>query len=390
MPLRVVWKNLLRHPLRSVLTAASLAVAIFLLATLHAVLATLDASVEDARDDRLITQSAVSLFVNLPVSYETKIRAVPGVETTCRWNWFGGYYQSERNFFGQFGTDPQTLIEVYPQIRIVEGSIEDFQSRRTGCVIGRGLAQKYGWKLGDRVPILSNIYRKNDGSAWEFDVTAIYEPGDTTIDNVTLFFHYDYVEEALRTGAASGPTGTSTFSIKLEPGADPVAVMSAVDALFENGPQRTDTVPQSVFNKQFVSMWGNVPQFVTSIGLAVFVAVLLACVNTMLMAARQQTHDVGIMKALGFSDGSMSGVLFLQSLALCGLGGGLGLLGASALPALFAGTNYETFFPGVGLHPETLALGLGATLLCGLLAGALPALRARRLSPVAALRTEET
>lgn len=389
MPLRVVWKNLTRHPLRTLLTAGSLAVAIFLLSTLHAFLNALDAGISDSRDDRAIVQSAVSLFVGLPLSYQSKIESVPGVETSCKWQWFGGYYQDEANFFSQFGVDQDTLCTVYPEIEVVAGSLDEFQSRRTACMVAEGLCDAFQWKLGDRVPITSNIFVRGDRSAWEFDIAAIYRPARNTIDNRTLFFHFDLLDEALDSGLATGPRGTSTYSLELEPGADPARVMASVDALFENGPSKTDTVPQAVFNAQFTSMWGNVPQFVSAIGLGVFAAVLLACINTMLLAARQQTHDIGIMKALGFTNGAMSGVLFLQSIGLAALGGGLGLSVSLLMPRLVKGSQMESFFPGVGIDSTTLALAIGATALVGVLAGAVPAWRAGRLSPVAALRSEE-
>jgi len=391
MPLRVVWKNLLRHPVRSVLTMGSLTVAVFLLSTLHTFVSALDATVEGSRDDRIIVQSAVSLFVPLPNTYQQRIEAVEGVEESCRWHWFGGYYEDPSNFFGQFACDQDTLLEVYPEIEIIAGSREDFETRRTACLIGTGLAERFGFEVGDTIPIISNIYQRTnrDEQAWQFDVAAIYDTQSPTIDKQTLYFHFDYLDEGLDTGAATGGRGTSTYTLNITEGADPVAVMSAIDLQFANGPIKTQSVPQAAFNKQFVSMWGNVPTFVGAIGLAVFAAVLLASVNTMLIAARQQTHDVGIMKALGFSDGAMCATLFAQSLLLSVLGGGFGLLLSAGLPFLMAGSPLEVWFPHVGLRPETLVLGTGAILLVGVLAGLFPALRALRLSPVSALRSED-
>lgn len=391
MPLRVVWKNLWRHPVRSFLTAGSLAVAVFLLATLHAFIGALDASVEGSRDDRIIVQSAVSLFVPLPNTYQPRIEAVDGVEETCRWHWFGGYYQDPSNFFGQFACDQDTLLEVYPEIEVVEGSHENFLATRTSCLIGIGLSTRFGFQVGDTVPIISNIYQLDGdpSKAWEFEVAGIYDTQSPTIDKQTLYFHFDYLEEGLDSGAATGPRGTSTYTLNLSPDADPVGVMSAIDSQFAGGPLKTQSVPQAAFNKQFVSMWGNVPTFVSAIGLAVFGAVLLACVNTMLIAARQQTHDVGIMKALGFSDGAMCATLFAQSVVLSVVGGGIGMLAAGSWPMLLAGSPMEVFFPHVGLRAETLSIAIGATLLVGVLAGLFPALRALKLSPVAALRSED-
>ena len=387
IPWRVVTRNLSRHPLRSILTIGSLAIAVFLLATLHSVVRALDAQIEAAEDDRIITQSAVSLFVNLPTSYQPKIAAVEGVEHICKWLWFGGYYQVPENFFGQFATDPETLPKVYPEIELVEGSYADFVGRRTACIIGLRLANDFGWKVGDRVPITGTIFRRTDGGAFEFDVAGIYDSEQEAIDKRTLFFHFTYLDEMLEQEAASGPRGTSMYSIKLAPGADVTTVTASVDALFENGPQKTDTVPESVFNSQFVSMWGNVPLFVSTIGLGVLLAVLLAVLNTMLLAARQQTHDIGVLKALGFTDATTAGVLLGQSVFLALVGGGIGLALATALSTLAKGTM-QTFLPGFGLRAETVQIGVVLTVAVGLLAGVVPALRAFGLRPVEALRSE--
>ncbi len=387
MPWQLVVKNVLRHPLRSLLTIGSLAVAVFLLATLHSVLRALDATIEAAGDDRVITQSSVSLFVNLPVSYQPKIAAIDGVQSICKWLWFGGYYQDPDNFFAQFGTDPDTLLEVYPEVQITEGSIADFQAQRTGCIVGRGLVSEFEWKIGQRVPITGNIFTRPGAEAFEFDIVGVYESSSRAFDERTLFFDFEYIDQMLEQGTAFGPTGTSTYSIKLAPGADSTTVAANIDALFENGPQKTDTVPESVFNGQFVSMWGNVPLFVSTIGLGVLLAVLLAVLNTMLLAARQQTRDIGVLKALGFTDGVAGRLLLGQSVFLAAAGGALGLALATGMASMNGGM-LQSFLPGFALRRDTVLYALALTLAVGVLAGLVPARRAFRLKPVEALRSE--
>lgn len=385
---KLVVRNLLRHPLRSLLTVASLVVALFLLCTLRSLVTTLDSVTEAAASNRLIVQSAVSLYVDLPLSYQAKIEQVPGVVRTCKWQWFGGYYQDPSNFFGQFAIDPETFFAMYPEVEVVEGTEEAFRANRRGCVVGEALAQRFGWKLGDSVPLVGKIFPHPDGpdAPWEFRLEALYRPTKKSFDASTFFFHWDYFEKTMEAGPIP-EVGMGTVVIEIDPSVEPTAVMAAVDGMFENGPQRVQTTTEAEFNAQFVSMMGNVPFFVNAIGSAVLIAILLACVNTMLMAGREQTHDVGVMKALGFTDGRMGLLLVAQSLVLCLFGGGLGILLALALERPIQKAT-AAFMPGFSLAPETLTTAAIVTLLVGLVAGLVPAVRAGRLRCVEAFRAE--
>jgi putative ABC transport system permease protein len=383
---RLVLKNLLKHPLRSVLTAGSLVIALFLLCTLRSLVTTLDAGAKAARSDRLWVQSAVSLFVDMPQAYVPKIEAVDGVVEACRWQWFGGYYQDRANFFGQFAVDGAELFEMYPEIEVVAGTQEDFLAKRTACMVGGGLARQFGWKVGQQVPIIGALFPHPDGAdvAWDFELAAIYEPTARNFDDRTLFFHWDYFEETLEGSDMEG-VGVGAIVIETAPDANQTRVMREVDALFANGPQRVQTTTEAEFQAQFVSMFGNIPFFVSAIGGGVLVAILFACVNTMLMAAREQTHDIGILKALGFTDGKTGRVLLAQSMCLCCLGGGGGVLLALALEdgvAKIMGAQ----FPGYEIEPSTLVQALVVTLAIGVVAGAFPAWSANRLRVVDALR----
>jgi putative ABC transport system permease protein len=386
MPLRLVLRNLLKHKLRALLTAGSLAIALFLLCVLTSLVVALEAGVKNAAVDRLIVQSSVSLFVYMPESYEPKLREVEGIENVCRWNWFGGYYQDPSNFFAQFATDPASFLDMYPEVEIVEGSREEFERERTACIVGVDTARRFDFKVGDTVPIVGALFPRQDGEPWTFKVAAIYRPLRSNVDGATLYFHYLYMQKALESGEASGPEGVGIYVIKLSPGADRTAVAARVDELFENGPQKTQTVTEAEFQAQFVSMFGNVPFFVGSIGGGVTIAILLAALNTMLMAAREQTRDVGVLKALGFGDGTVFGILLLQSMVLCGIGGFAGVALAKAMsPIMSAGLG--TYFPGYAVTDATVLQGLALTLVIGLFAGLAPAWRARSLPVIQALRT---
>ncbi len=386
VPFRLVTKNLLKHKLRFVLTVLSLAVAIFLLCVLRSLVVAMNAGVADAAANRVVVQSKVSLFVLMPQSYGPKLAQVDGVESLVRWNWFGGYYQKPSNFFAQFATDPKELFDVYPELYLVEGSKEDFLANRKSCLIGAETAAKFGFQVGDTVPIISPLYPKADGGAWEYQVAALYRSKKKSLDENTLFFQYDYLEKTLEEGLAAGPKDVGIFVLKIAPGHQPVDVMSEVDAMFENGPQVVQATSESEFQAQFVSMVGNVPMLVSSIGGGVMIAILLAVLNTMLMSAREQTRDIGVLKALGFSDGSVFGILILQAFVLCGAGGGLGILFAKlSEPGMAKGLG--TMFPGYQVTGPTLLEAVGATLAIAFLAGIAPALRARALSVIDALRS---
>ncbi len=381
---KLILRSLLRHKVRTLLTIGSLAVALFLLCFLRSLVTTLSAGVESANQQRLWVQSAVSLFVDFPLTYQTKIDAVDGVRRTCKFQWFGGYFRERENFFAQFAVDAEMLLEMWPEATVIAGSKEAFLQDKRACVIGEGLAKQFGWKVGDTVPITGVIFQKGDRSAWEFQVAAIYRPAKATLDNRTLYFHWDYFEKTMEDETRQTPS-VGVIVIETEPGANPTPVMATVDQLFENGPQRVQTTTEAEFNRQFVSMVGNVPRLVSYLGGGVLLAILLACVNTMLMQAREQLREIGVMKALGFSDGSTARLLLLQALLLVGTGGGLGI----ALAYVSQGGIAEMLgpnFPGYAIAPATLAGAIVTTLLLGLFAGAVPARMARRVQTAEAMR----
>jgi putative ABC transport system permease protein len=367
----------------------SLIVALFLLCILRTLITTLQTGAATASSSRLIVQSAVSLFVDLPLSYQPKIESVPGIDNVIKWQWFGGYYQEPQNQFAQFAADAEKTFDAYPEMQIIDGSKEAFLANRRGCLIGERLARDYKWKVGDTIPIIPTIFPHPDGPgvAWEFEVAAIYHPTERYFDAGMMLFHWDYFEKTVEASMGEAP-GVGTYIVHTPKGTDQIAVMAAIDQLFENGPQRVQATSEAEFQKQFISMMGNVPFFVSTIGGAVLVAILLAVVNTMLMSGREQTRDLGIMKALGFGDGTARVLLIAQSLALCILGGGLGLLFARAMePGIAKGMG--GFFPGFHVLPSTYLLGAVVTVGLGLVAGIFPALQAGKLRPVEALGAEQ-
>jgi putative ABC transport system permease protein len=384
--LRLVFKNLFAHPVRSVLTIGSLAIAIFLMCFLTSLITALDAGVNQVGVRRLWTQSAVSLFSQMPLNYEQKIESLPEVEFAAKFQWFGGYYQEPGNFFGQFAVDPQEVLKLYPELDLVEGSYEDFLADRRSAIIGKESADKYGFEVGSTIPLIPTLFPNYpDGTAaWEFKLAAIYDADEPYVDRTAMFFHWDYFAETYEAGQSLAPECGAFVFTPVE-GANLEAVSLAIDEQFDAGPMRTQTVTESEFNRQFVGMIGGLPRLLGFIGFGVFVAILFAVVNTMLMSSREQTHDVGVLKALGFSDGAVARLMLAQGLALCALGAIAGVIATKVLePGIRSGL--ASMFPGFRVETGTLVQALFVALAIGLFGGIVPALVARRLSPVEALR----
>jgi len=382
-PFQLVWRNLLRRPLRSVLTVLSLMVAIFLICSLRSLITTIRSAADNSDPRRLAVMSASGLFVELPLHYQAEIERIPGVELTTKFQWFGAYYRSQQNFFAQFAVDPASMFKMYPECKVAPEAIENMAKERTGCIIGSTLAREFDWKVGDTIPLIGDLRPHPEDKAWEFKVAGIYHSDAPNFDSRTLFFRWDYFEETLKQGGV--PPGVGVYSIRVAPGASVDQVIADVEELFHDSEQRVDCDTEAEFQRQFQSMFGNLPLFLSWIGGGVLIAILVACVNTMLMAMREQTPDVGILKALGFTDASMFGLLILQSTFLSVLGGGLGMLLALGTQGALA-RFLEAFAPGYRVTPETFALAAVIALVLGPLAGIAPALLARKLTPIEATR----
>lgn len=403
--MRVPWGLALRHIrvhwFRNLLTVSAVTIAVFLFCFLVSMIVTLDSQVEDASRDRVIVQSAVSLFVALPLDYQAKIAAVPGVVDVSKWQWFGAYHKDRSaGYFTQFGVDPESFLGMYEDdFTVVEGPNGErpetaraavaraMSQEKRAALVGRKLAEKFGWEVGRTVPLQSTIYPKSDDSAWEFVIVGLYEREKANFDDQTLFFRFDYLDDSLQNGTAIGPIGTGTYTVQVTEGADTGSVIADIDALFSNGPQRTKTSPEAAFQASFVSMLGNIPRFLGTIGGAVVIAVFFSVVNAMLISGRQRIRESGILKALGFRDRTIGTLILFESVLLTVLGGGFGiLLALGAEQGVQKGM--ATFFPNFEVEPSTLLTGLGMAVTIGVIAGIAPMLNLVRLRPTEALRSE--
>jgi len=396
----LVRRHLQHHWLRSGLTMAALALAMFLLCFVISIVTTLEAAITSAATTRLVVQSAVSLFVNLPISYVTKIVQVSGVDEVTVFQWFGGYFREDEQPFAQFGVDHGHFFSMYAKdLRIIAGpggltgpgaseaAIAAMAADRRAAVIGTRLAQEYGWNIGDTVPLTAKIFTKTDRSAWDFNVVGIYEPLKSNVDDRTMWFRFDYLQETMIAEGAPADFGAGAYMVNILPEADPSTVAAAIDRLFENGPQRTKTTTEAAFQAIFVAMLGNVPAFMASLGGAIVFAVMFSVVNTMLMAARQRRGETGILKALGFTDAAVMRLLLVESFVLCLTGGGAGIALAKGIEGPMRDAMGAAL-PGFAVAWSTLGIAAGVTLLLGLIAGIGPAIGLGRLHPALALRSE--
>lgn len=374
--LPLVLRNLLRKKTRAILTVGSIAVALFLFGLLVTIETSLNQGVEVAGVDRLIVRNKTSLIMPLPYAYRERIRQMDDVAEVTFATWFGGIYQDERNFFPQFAIDTDTYRTVYPEFVISDDQWRAVLADRESAVVGSGLAKRFGWKLGDRVPIQGTIWP----GTWDFNIRAIYEGSRPEDDTSQFWFRWDYLDERR-------PFGKGTIGWFIVKVADPdrsVALAQAIDDRFANSPYETSTETEQAFAAGFAKQIGNIKLIVMSIGSVVFFTLLLVTGNTMAMAVRERTGELGVLKTLGFGNLRVMALVLAESLTLAVAGGVLGL----GLAKLFTlgGDPTGGMLPVFYLSLEKMALGFLSAVGLGFAAGIIPAWGAMRLSIVDALR----
>jgi putative ABC transport system permease protein len=296
-------------------------------------------------------------------------------------SWFGGYYQDPRNQFGQFPTDPYEYFSMYPELKMPQEQLEAWARNRQGAVVGREIAEQYGFSIGDRIPLQSTIWPMMDGSrTWEFDIVGIFESDDPRGSTAFMLFREDYFEEARQYG--KGTTGW--YVIRTEPGADPVQVANAIDAQFANSPNQTETSTEAAFAKSFAKQFGNIALIVTLILGAVFFTLMLVSGNTMSQSVRERISELAVLKTLGFSDSSVLAIVLSESIVIMMIGGILGI-GAGWVIVQGAAQKMGAMLPGIYLSGEAILTAIAIMIGAGIVAGLFPALSAMRLSIIDAL-----
>jgi putative ABC transport system permease protein len=376
----LVWGNLKRRKLRTSLTLLSILVAFVLFGFLCAIKQALVGGVALAGADRLIVRHKVSIIQLLPETYQARMARIPGVAAVAHQTWFGGIYQDPKNFFMQCPVVPQEFMAMFPEFILPPAQMKAWLATRTGAIVGRKTAERFHWKIGDKVPIMSPIWMRK---TWEFDIVGIFDGVKEGTDTTSMFFRYDYFDE-VRKGQNFGTGLVGWYTIRVQDPAQAADVARRVDEEFANSPAETKTEPEGAFAQGFANQVGNIALIVAGILGAVFFTILLVTGSTMSQAVRERIGELGVLKAIGFTNGQVLSLVLAESCLLTVLGGGLGLALAWVLTARgdpTGGMLPMFFFPG-----HDVLIGLGISVALGLITGILPAQLAMRLRVADALR----
>jgi len=371
--------NLFRKKIRLVLTLGSFAVALFLFCLLALVKHAFSAGVDVAGVDRLVVINRVSIIQPLPLSYRDRILRISGVKRVTFDNWFGGVYQDPKNAFSQFAIDVANQREVFPELVVADDQWQTFVKDRQGAIVGADLAKRFGFKIGQRIPIKGTIFP----GTWEFNIDGIYHgkrPGD---DQTQFWFQWDYLYERTK-DVLQGQIGW--YTVKIENPDDAVRIVKAIDAEFANSPYETHTDTEKSFAAGFAKQLGNIGFLVTAIGTIVFFTLLLVTGNTMAISVRERMGELAVLKAVGYSDRFVMILVLAESLVIAAVGGALGLVAAAGFATLLAATPLHSFIPFSNLPAAVSLVGFGVALLFGAASGLLPAVSGLRLRVVDALR----
>ena len=379
--LPLVWAGLKRKKLRTALTFLSIFVAFMLFAFLGAMKEALGGGVSMAGQDRLITRHKVSLIQTLPESYKARILSVSGVSAACHQTWFGGIYQEPKNFFANMPVEPEEFLNIYPEYVLKDAEKKAWLATRTGAIVGRMTADRFKWKIGDRIPIQSPIWGQPSGmTQWEFDIVGIYDGSKKGADTSSFFFRYDYFEEARQKN--KGQVGWYTVRIANPDQAAEIA--AKIDETFANSPYESKTEAEGAFAAGFAQQIGDIASIVMAVVGAVFFTILLVAGNTMAQSVRERTSELGVLKAMGFTNLRVLSLVMMESCLIAILGGFAGL-GVAWLIAL-GGSPAPDMLPIFFIPRESMILGAALSIALGIIAGALPAWQAMQLKISEALR----
>jgi putative ABC transport system permease protein len=379
--LPLLWANLGRKRLRTSLTLASIIVAFLLFGLMQTLRVAMTGSPELAGIDRLITMHKTSFVQSLPLAYLNRVKGVDGIVVATSQDWFGGIYQEDKNQIAAFAVEAPTFFEVYSEYQLTPEEKQTFLQDRTGVIVGPLLAERFKWKVGDTIPLRSNIWTRKDdgGNVWPMKIAGIYQASNG--DNQSMYFHYDYLNESRR--EIRDMIGWVVVKVK-----DPdrsADIARAIDDLFRNSSTETKTSTEKAFIQGFANQMGNIGKLLTFEAAAVFFTMLLVTANTMGQSIRERFNEIGVMKTLGFSGAGVTFLIIAEAILVTGLGGLIGL-GLAALASKGIGAAVAQFFPVLGMPSATWGIGVVLILLLGGLAAAIPCAQASRLKIVDALR----
>src|SRR5882672_2391518 len=378
--LKLVYKNAFRHRLRTLLTLAGLAIAVLAFGLLRTVVDAWYAGAAAASGTRLITRNAISLATFLPLHYESRIRAVEGVTRVVRSNWFGGIYQEPKNFFPQFAVS-DNYFELYPEFIVPPAQLGAWVRDRKGCMVGRSLAEHYGFKVGDVLPIRGTIYP----GTWEFVVRGIFDGADSTRITRQMVFHWDYLNETLRKTAPRRADAVGLFIVGIDNIDNAAAVATGIDGLFTNSLAETLTETEQAFQLGFVAMSDQIVAAIRIVSYVVILIILAVMANTMAMSARERTAEYATLKALGFGPGFLAALIFGESAAIAAVGAAIGIAAGAPVAAFFK--QAAGIFPIFEISPDTIALQVACAAVVAVAAAVVPAVQAARVRIVEGLRS---
>jgi len=382
--LPLVWRNLLRRKVRTIFTVLSIFIAFVLFGVLMAIRMAFNMGVDMAGEGRLMVIDKVSIINPLPASYEQQLRMIEGVKDVTHSNWFGGYYQEVKNQFATFAVDPENWLKVYPkEFDLPEDQKKAWFADRTGAIVGIDTARKYGWKVGQRVPIQGTIYRRPDGGPWEFTIDGIYDPKIKGADKTNFIFNYQFLRETIP--AQSGFRDKYNWYVFTIDNPDHAPQIAAkIDAMFANSPNETKTNTEKAFVSDWAKQVGDIGKIMMWIVTMALFTILLVAGNTMAQAVRERTNELAVLKTLGFGDGRILRMVLLESVLIALVGGLLGLAASYVLTS--NGDPTGGLLPAFYFPTRDIVLGIGLVLTLGIVAGSLPAWQAGRLRIVDALR----
>jgi putative ABC transport system permease protein len=377
----LILKNALRHKLRTTLTIVGIVVAITAFGILRTIVDAWYAGANASSSARLVTRNSVSLVFALPLTYAQKIRQVEGVASVAWANWFGGVYVSERNFFPQFAISAPTYLDMYPEYLLAPEERKAFLTDRVGAIAGRKLAEQYGWKVGDQIPIRGTIFP----GTWTFTLRGIYDGADKGTDQSTFFFHFDYLNETIKRQFPRRGDQTGVFVVQLKDPQQAAEVSQSIDATFKNSLAETLTETEKAFQLGFVAMTETILLAIQAVSFVVIVIIMAVMANTMAMTARERYGEYATMKALGFGNGFVAFLIFAESLAIAFAGGLLGIALTFPLARAFADAM-GSLFPIFFVSEDTVLMQFAAALVIGVVAAGIPAWNAAHVRIVDGLR----
>ena len=377
--LPLVWKNVWRRKFRTTFTLLSIFIAFLLFGILMTIRTAFSLGVDLAGLDRLVLINKVSLIIPLPVSYQARLQQVPGVDLATHQTWFGGIYQDPANFFANIAVVPEPFLRIYPEFTVPPDQVQAWLSDRQGALVGRDLAERFGWKVGDRVPLTGTIWQPKQGKPWEFNVSGIYD-AEAGIDKTQFFFRYDYLDENRATG--SGLVGW--YVVKIADVSRSVELSRIFDEMFANSSAETKTTTEKGFVESFAKQIGDIGAIMIAISSTVLFMFGLVAASTMAQSVRERTNELAVLKTLGFSGAAILILVLAESLFIAFVGGGLGL--AVAWLIVQRGDPTGGMLAIFVLPPRDMLIGVALMALMGVLAGVMPAMAAMRLRITDALR----